>query len=121
MEDRLDSLARQFLSEAWSQDITEAALRAYLRDHAALLAELARQVRDDYVRVSGRREPEDMPTVAQGVSLARFLRGHFRHSDPMQRLAYVTHGSAGLPKDFLHVRLGDGYEGGIAPDGRTST
>jgi hypothetical protein len=120
LEDRLDALVHQFVSKAWREDTTPGE-RQYLLDHAASLAEFAEQVREEYVRVAGSREPQDIPTLAQGVALAWFLRGHFRHPDPMKRLAYVTRGSVGLPEDFLHVRFGDGYEGGIAPDGRTST
>lgn len=120
IEDRLDALVHQFVSKAWRED-TAPAERQYLLDHAASLAEFAEQVRDEYVRIAGSRDPEDIPTAAQGVALARFLRGHFRHTDPMKRLAYVTRGSIGLSEDFLHVRFGDGYEGGIDPSGRTST
>lgn len=120
VEDRLDALAQQFVSRAWRED-TPPAERQYLLDHAASLTEFAQQVRDEYVRAAGNRGPEDIPTVAQGVALAHFLRGHFRHADPTKRLAHVSRGSLGLPADFLHVRFGDGYEGGIAPDGRTST
>jgi hypothetical protein len=73
-------------------------------------------VRDEYVRLAGGQE--ECPTTAQGVALARFLRPAVR--DP-GLAAYVCRGGAGLPADYLYVRLTDGYEGGIAPDGRVST
>ena len=116
VDERLDALAQQFLERAW-QDGPESigALREYLRDHATSLAEFARQVRDEYERVVG---DDVVPTNAQGIALARFLRPAFRDKTIG---AAVSRGSAGLPDDFLFVRLTDGYEGGIGPDGRVST
>ena len=116
VDERLDALAQQFLQRAW-QDGAESipALREYLRDHAASLAEFARQVRDEYERVVG---DEEVPTNAQGIALARFLRSAFRDKTIG---AAVSRGSAGLPDDYVYVRLTDGYEAGIAPDGRVST
>ncbi len=120
LEDRLDVLAEMFREKVREEASIEE-LKEYLGDHACSLVEFARQVREEYVRVAGGRELEEVPTTAQGVALARFLRGHFRHTDPLMRLAHVTRGGAGLPGDYLHVRFLDGYEGGIDPRGNTST
>ncbi len=68
--------------------------------------------------VRAHRRRRGVPTNAQGLALARFLRPAFRDKTIG---AAVSRGSAGLPDDYLFVRLTDGYEGGIAPDGRVST
>lgn len=65
--------------------------------------------------------PDEVPTVEQGIALARFLRPHFREPRPGGRYAQVSRGGAGLSDDYLLVRLSDGYEGGIDRDGRVST
>jgi hypothetical protein len=62
-----------------------------------------------------------VPSNAQALALGRFLRSKFAAHDPIQRIAYVTRGGAGLSDDYLHVRFGDGYEGGIDREGRVST
>jgi hypothetical protein len=60
------------------------------------------------------------PTGAQGLALAKFLRSQFR--DRMCAAAHVYRGGVGLPDDYLHVVFPhSGYEGGIDPEGRTST
>lgn len=120
LEDRLDSLARTFLGKAWENE-AEPVLAAFLRDHAYSLSEFAQQVREEYERVAGEPE-EEIPTNAQGIALARFLRPAFRDNvHPGLRTAHVARGGAGLPEHYLHVVLPDGYEGGIDRDGRTST
>jgi hypothetical protein len=70
------------------------------------------------VSIAGR---EELPTTAQGVALARFLRGFLRRPGGRSAYATVCRVGAGLPDDYLYVRLHDGYEGGIAPDGSIST
>lgn len=67
--------------------------------------------------------PEDrIPTVEQALALGGFLAPAFRDSVHVGlRSAVVARGGSGLPEDYLFVRLQDGYEGGIAPDGRVST
>ena len=116
LDQRLEALAQQFYERAWKDGAESIpALREYLRDHAASLTEFARQVREEYERTVG---DEVVPTNAQGLALARFLRPAFRDKTIG---AAVSRGSAGLPDDYLFVRLTDGYEGGIAPDGRVST
>lgn len=117
LDERLDALALQFQQRAW--DDPKAANSGYLQDHAQSLAEFANQLRDEYVRIVG---DDEIPTVAQGVALARFLRPQFRDDvRPGNRSAHITRAGAGLPNDYLHVILPGGYEGGIAPDGRVST
>lgn len=65
---------------------------------------------------------DEVPTIEQGLALARFLRPAFRDSVHVGlRSAFVARGGAGLPDDYLHVRLQDGYEGGIDREGRVST
>lgn len=91
---------------------------AAAREYATVVAELAQECERDYVRLESEG---DTPTIAQGVALARFLRPHFRPQSSVAPVANVSRGGAGLPADYLYVRFADGYEGGIAPDGRTST
>lgn len=90
-------------------------LSSYLVDHASTLIEWADAIEQLYARL----DEGDTVTNAQGVALARFLRGHFMR-DRFSN-ATVCRGGAGLPDDFLYVRFSDGYEGGIAPNGDTST
>ncbi len=81
------------------------------------LAKLSHQAEAQYVRV----EPAsgDAPTPAQGIALARLLRGRLR--DPSRR-ATVTLGDAlSLPDGYIAVRFDDNFEAGIARDGATST
>ncbi len=120
LEGRLSFLAERFYELAHDEDASAAELKQFLRDHLATLGEFGRQVEEDYVRLSGGREQEEVPTTAQGVALARFLRGHFRRPDPLMRSAHVTRGGGGLSDDYLLVRFHDG-ECGIDPSGRTST
>lgn len=91
----------------------------FLRDHAYTLAEWSDAIRELYARLD---EPKgEIPTNAQAIALGNFLRGHFRSDDVSSRYANVSRGGAGLGDSYLHVRFGDGYEGGIDPEGRTST
>lgn len=90
-------------------------LRAWLQDHAYSLSEWADAVEQLYARL----DEGEVVTNAQGVSLARFLRSHFR-ADPLTN-ATVTLGGMGLSTDYLLVRMADGYTGGIAQNGDTST
>ena len=114
LDQRLSALAARFRLQARSSNVCAAEHAEFLRDHAASLDEFATQVQEEYVRLIA----EDIPTPAQGDALARFLRPAFRD----RRIgAHVCRGGQGLPEDYLHVRLSDGYEAGIAPDGRTST
>lgn len=88
----------------------------WLLEHAQRLSQLAVHARECYARLL----PADgeIPTSAQGVALARFLRGHLRDRS---HYATVCRGGAGLPDSCLYVRFDDGYEGGIEREGRTST
>lgn len=82
------------------------------------VAWIAQHLRENYtaLKTTGR-----VPTVAQGVALARFIRPSLEHKG----IAHVCAGGAGLPSDYLYVRLEEPgrpvYEGGIAPNGSTST
>ena len=84
---------------------------------AEKLAEMANELEADYVLADSEG---DVPTNAQGIALARFLRPGFR-GDRRDRYASVSRSGAGLGEDYLFIRLADGYEGGIDRDGRTST
>jgi hypothetical protein len=116
---RLDHLAQELDSMSWNEEIGERQLREFLRDHAYSLGGFANQVRDEYVRTAGNEEDE-IPTAAQGVALARFLRPQFRDG-VRDAYATVSRGGFDLPTGYIVVRLPDGYTGGIARDGRTST
>jgi hypothetical protein len=114
LDERLAALAMQFLEQAEDADASAPQHAAFLSTHVESLTDFARQLREEYTRLTA----EEIPTCAQGLALARFLRPAFRD----KRVgAHVCRGGQGLPEDYLHVRLSDGYEGGIAPDGRTST
>lgn len=89
-----------------------------LSECAYALSELANEVGEHYVRADADGE---VPTNAQAIALARFLRPAFNVKDRGYRFARISRGGAGLPEDYLHVVLADGYEGGIDRDGRTST
>ena len=113
LADRLRALATVFQERAWADP--KAPNSGFLSDHAASLAEFAQQVEEEYAPLA---RDHEVPTNAQGVALARFLRAAFRDRAVG---AHVCRGGAGLPDDYVYVRLTDGYEGGIAPDGRVST
>lgn len=124
LDERLAALALAFYERAWKEGTTPSADREFIRDHAASLEGFAAQARDEYVRVKNgdaSNEGLDVPTNAQGIALARFLRPHFRNARPGDAHAQVMRGGLGLPTNYLAVRLPDGYEGGIAPNGDTST
>ncbi|HEV3071852.1 MAG TPA: hypothetical protein VGY76_10565 [Solirubrobacteraceae bacterium] len=109
LADRLEGLAREVSyrtngAEDW---ITTLALQ---------LSELGRDARENYERLLPAEG--DIPTAAQGVALARFLRWRLRESGSY---ATVTRGDLGLPDTYLHIQFPDGYEGGIDREGRLST
>ena len=82
---------------------------------AERLAEMANELEASYVLADCEG---DIPTNAQGIALARFLRPAFRvRSD----YATVGRGGSDLPSGYIYVRLADGYEGGIDRNGKTST
>jgi hypothetical protein len=123
LHERLNHLALNFQERANADYTTADGLREFLRDHAYSLGEFARQCEEEYVRTAG-GEDEKVPTVAQGVALARFLRGEWSHGriGPGDRYAHVSQGGAGLPESYVHVVFpATGYEGGIDRDGRVST
>lgn len=114
LDERIAAMAMQALTQAEDAAATVPQHAAFLRRHVEALSELAQQLEDEYVRLT----TEEIPTPAQGLALARFLRPCLRD----KRVgASVCRGGQGLPEDYLYVRLSDGYSGGIAPDGRTST
>jgi hypothetical protein len=105
-------------------DVPEAReLAQFLADHAYTLSEWADAVRTLYVRVD--ETDGEVPTNAQGVALARFLRPGFERADRADRHAQVSRAGAGLGDDYLYVRVPNGrggwYEGGIDREGRVST
>lgn len=116
LHERLTALATQMYEKAWELD--PASGLPPMRDFATAVSEFANVCEKEYVRLS---DDDETPTVAQGVALARFLRSHFRRDDVSSRYANVARGGAGLSDTYLHVRFGDGFEGGIAPDGSVST
>lgn len=115
---RLLALQMDELANTGAVDGVEMRGADFLRDHAATLAEWADAVEQLYARL----DEGEIPTNAQGIALARFLRPAFRDdAHPADRSAHVSRGGAGLPDSYLYVRLSDGYEGGIDSDGRVST
>lgn len=86
----------------------------FSRDDLAVRAsELSNEVAADYVAASSEGE---LPTPAQGVALARFLRGRLTNGP-----AQVSLGGFSLPDGYISVFCEGGYEAGIDRDGRTST
>jgi hypothetical protein len=112
----LRALAQEFLAKANAHP--DSPLASYVQDHAWTLTEWADAVELLYARLDTEGE---VPTNAQGIALARFLRGHWTNVENRFRFASVSRGGAGLSDDYLYVRMGDGYEGGIDRAGRTST
>ena len=88
----------------------------WFAEHAHQLNTLAEQAREQYARLLPANG--EIPTIAQGVALAHFLRPHLRDG---RGCATVCCGAAGLPDSYVYVRLDDGYEGGIDREGRVST
>lgn len=109
-------LAEEFAKRGYSTEASNVRReREYLADQAYTLAEWADAIEQLYARL----DEGEVPTNAQGVALARFLRGHFRNDRFAN--ATVTRGGMGLSDKYLLVRMSDGYTGGIAPNGDTST
>jgi len=94
----------------------EATEDAWFLNHAHNLGELAEQARKRYVPLLA--VDEEIPTSAQGVALARFVRPHLCDR---RGSATVCRGPRDLPDGYLYVRCADGYEGGIDREGRVST
>lgn len=116
LSESLRALAIEFAGKSHTD--AGSPLASYLSDHAYTLAEWADAVEQLYARL----DEGEIPTNAQGVALARFLRPRFRDdAHPADRGARVTRGGMGLPDDYLLVVLNDGYTGGIDREGRTST
>lgn len=92
-------------------------ISAQLHKHAMDLDGMVRELEANYVLADSEG---DVPTNAQGIALARFLRPAMR-GEARNAHATVAKGGFDLPDGYIHVRLADGYEGGIARDGRTST
>jgi hypothetical protein len=63
----------------------------------------------------------DVPTPAQGLALAKFLRSFFRGEKIDEHYATVSLGGQGLSNEYVLVQMGSGYTGGIDRDGRVST
>jgi hypothetical protein len=106
LADRLEELAIEVVGRASDpQD--------WITTLAYQLSRLARQARENYERLLPAEGKT--PTAAQGVAIARFVRSRSAGQ------ATITLGVLGLPDNFIHVRFPDGHEGGIDPEGRTST
>lgn len=115
---RLLALQMQELANTGAINGVEMTAADFLRDNAYTLSEWADAVEQLYARL----DEGEIPTNAQGIALARFLRPAFRDdAHPADRSAQVSRGGMGLPDSYLLVRLSDGYTGGIDRDGRTST
>jgi hypothetical protein len=114
LDERLAALAMQFLTQAEDGSATTEQHAQFRLAQVESLSDFARQIEVEYARLTA----HEIPTCAQGLALARFLAPHLRDRSIG---AHVCRGGQGLPEDYLHVRFTDGYEGGIAPDGRTST
>lgn len=117
LADQLGELARVVYQRG------EATEDAWFLNHAHKLSELAAQARERYTRLL----PADgeIPTSAQGVALARFVRPHLRDRRGSATLCRgprdLPDGDATSPAENLYVRCDDGYEGGIDREGRVST
>jgi hypothetical protein len=81
---------------------------------AVTASHLANEVEEGYVSADAEGE---LPTNAQGLALARFMRGRIEKG-PVRVWAG---GFSMLPAGYLSVSCSDGFEGGIARDGSTST
>jgi hypothetical protein len=111
-------MAEQLQQVAWSQEPRHAdadQLRELLRDHAASLAEFAFQVQEEYLRAVG---DEQVPSNAQAIAPAS---SRARRCATRRSARPCAAQGAGLPDDYLFVRLTDGYEAGIDLAGRVST
>lgn len=86
-------------------------------DLAMRASELSNEIADSYVLADA---GGDIPTNAQGIALARFLRPQFRDGI-RDAYATVARGGFDLPTGYITVRLPDGYNGGIDREGNTST
>lgn len=111
----LRALAQEFAEKALANPGSPHA--SYLQDHAYTLNEWGDAVELLYAKL----DEGEIVTNAQGVALARFLGNGFRNAERRFAWANVALGGAGLPDSYLHVRMGDGYEGGIDREGRVST
>lgn len=111
----LRALAMEFAETALAN--RDSQLSSYLQDHAYTLSEWGDAVEQLYAKL----DEGEIVTNAQGVALAGFLRRGFRNAERRVAWANVALGGAGLPDSYLHVRMGDGFEGGIDSEGRVST
>lgn len=111
----LRALALEFMAKAHEHE--DSPLSRYLIDHAYTLNEWGDAVEQLYARL----DEGEIVTNAQGVALAGFLRRSFRTAVPAYRWANVAQGGMGLPDTYLHVRMADGFTGGIDQEGRVST
>lgn len=114
LDERLAALAMRFQRQAGDAGASAPQHAEFLRTHVASLTDFVQQLEEEYARLTA----AEIPTCEQGLALAQFLRPAFRD---MSIGAHVGRAGLGLPEDYLYVRLSDGYEAGIAPDGRTST
>lgn len=108
---RLEQFVMDLADYAFSTDNDE------LKRMAVTLSTIHGDFEDGYVYVDTEGQ---VPTVAQGIALARFLRPDFNGSSGSAG-AFVSRGGGGLGSNYLHVRLNGGYEGGISRDGSIST
>jgi hypothetical protein len=81
------------------------------------LAQLAHQAEDQYERVAP--ASGEVPTPAQGITLARLLRSRLR--DPSDYATVSLGDVIALPDGYIAVRFKDGFEAGIDRDGVASS
>lgn len=115
LAESLRMLAIEFMNK--SREHPDTPLSSYLQDHAYTLGEWGDAVDALYARL----DEGELVTNAQGIALAAFLRRGWMNAERRFQFASVARGGDGLPETYLLVRMGDGFTGGIDPDGRTST
>lgn len=81
------------------------------------LEQLAHQAEDQYERVAP--ASGEVPTPAQGITLARLLRSRLR--DPSDYATVSLGDVIALPDGYIAVRFKDGFEAGIDRDGVASS
>jgi hypothetical protein len=88
---------------------------SFLQDEAYTLSEWADAIRELYARLD---VGDGLVTNAQGVAIARLMRGRLDETATVSRPLART---AGLPENWLLVTFSAGFECGIAPDGSVSS
>lgn len=115
LEVRLAKLAVRVITEADLVEFERERVDPDIaKEWAQELSGMATECEENYVRLE---TSGDIPTVAQGVALARLMRGR-----KSAREVAVRVNQPSLPPGYLHVYFpDDDFEAGIAMDGSTSS